>query len=40
MSMQRLVELYAANGQVGFRQFKRTDGKLALATAVNHLLMA
>jgi len=40
MSMQRLVELYAANGQVGFRQFRRTDGKLALATAVNHLLMA
>lgn len=40
MSMQRLVELYAANGQVGFRQFKRTDGKLSLATAVNHLLMA
>lgn len=40
MSMQRLVELYAANGQVGFRQFKRTDGKLALATAVNHLKMA
>lgn len=40
MSMQRLVELYAANGQVGFRQFKRTDGKLALATAVNHLKLA
>ena len=40
MSMQRLVELYAANGHVGFRQFKRTDGKLALATAVNHMLMA
>lgn len=40
MSMQRLNELYAANGHVGFRQFKRTDGKLSLATAVNHLLMA
>jgi len=40
MSMQRLVELYAANGQIGFRQFKRTDGKLALATAVNHLKLA
>lgn len=40
MSMQRLVELYAVTGHVGFRQFKRTDGKLALATAVNHLIMA
>lgn len=40
MSMQRLNELYAANGHVGFRQFKRTDGKLSLATAVNHLIMA
>jgi len=40
MSMQRLNELYAANGHVGFRQFKRTDGKLSLATAVYHLIMA
>lgn len=40
ISMQRLNELYAANGHVGFRQFKRTDGKLALAAAVQHLLMA
>jgi HK97 family phage major capsid protein len=40
ISMQRLVELYAANGQVGFRQFKRTDGKLALATAAYHLIQA
>lgn len=40
ISMQRLVELYAASGQVGFRQFKRTDGKLALATAVYHLKLA
>jgi HK97 family phage major capsid protein len=40
MSMQRLNELYAANGQVGFRQFKRTDGKLALATAAYHLKLA
>jgi len=39
ISMQRLVELYAGNGQVGFRQFKRTDGKLSLATAVYHLKM-
>lgn len=40
MSMQRLNELYAENGHIGFRQFKRTDGKLSLATAVNHLVMA
>lgn len=40
IAMQRLVELYAANGQVGFRIFKRTDGKLTLATAVYHLIMA
>lgn len=40
MSMQRLNELYAANGHVGFRQFKRTDGKLSLATAAYHLIMA
>jgi HK97 family phage major capsid protein len=40
MSMQRLNELYAENGHIGFRQFRRTDGKLALATAVNHMVMA
>jgi HK97 family phage major capsid protein len=40
MSMQRLTELYAANGHVGFRQFKRTDGKLSLAVAVQSLVMA
>lgn len=40
MSMQRLVELYSANGQVGFRQFKRTDGKVALNDGLKHLLMA
>jgi len=40
ITMQRLVELYAGNGQVGFRIFKRTDGKLTLATSVQHLVMA
>jgi HK97 family phage major capsid protein len=40
IGLQRLVELYAANGQVGFRIFKRTDGKLALAEAVKYLIMA
>lgn len=40
ISMQRLVELYAANGQVGFRIFKRADGKLTLAAAMKHLIQA
>jgi HK97 family phage major capsid protein len=40
ISVQRLNELYSANGQIGFRIFKRTDGKLVLATAVNHLKLA
>jgi HK97 family phage major capsid protein len=40
ITMQRLVELYAGTGHIGFRQFKRTDGKLSLATAVNALIMA
>lgn len=35
-TLQRLNELYAANGQVGFRGYKRTDGKLVLAEAVKH----
>lgn len=40
ISIQRLNELYAGNGQVGFRIFKRTDGKLTLATAMYHLALA
>jgi len=32
--MQRLDELYAANGQVGFRMYQRVDGKLILPEAV------
>ncbi|WP_237670534.1 phage major capsid protein [Virgibacillus halodenitrificans] len=35
--MQRLNELYAANGQVGFRMFERVDGKLILPEAVKVL---
>lgn len=31
---QRLGELYAANGQIGFRAYQRVDGKLTLAEAV------
>lgn len=33
-SMQRLGELYAENGQVGFRGFHRVDGKVTLAAAI------
>lgn len=40
IGLQRLEELYAANGQVGFRMAKRVDGKLTLATAVYHLILA
>jgi HK97 family phage major capsid protein len=36
----RLNELYAANGQVGFRGVQRTDGKLTLAEAVVRLTQA
>ncbi|WP_163526620.1 phage major capsid protein [Halobacillus ihumii] len=35
--MQRLNELYAATGQVGFRMFERVDGKLILPEAVKVL---
>jgi len=38
--MQRLNELYAANGQVGFRMFMRVDGKVTLAEAFQHLIQA
>lgn len=34
IGIQRLVELYAAIGQVGFRMFTRTDGKLILPEAI------
>lgn len=36
IAFQRLVELYAANGQVGFRAYHRTDGKLLNTDAVRH----
>jgi HK97 family phage major capsid protein len=35
--MQRLNELYAANGQVGFRAYHRTDGKVVNAQAVRYM---
>jgi len=34
IAFQRLNELYAANGQVGFRAYHRTDGKLMNTAAV------
>lgn len=40
IGMQRLSELYAANGHVGFRIFKRTDGKVALPEAFKYLILA
>lgn len=40
MGMQRLNELYAANGQVGFRVFKRVDCKLTNTDAFAKLTQA
>lgn len=39
-SFQRLNELFAKNGQVGFRVFQRVDGKLILPEAVKTMAMA
>jgi len=38
--VQRLNELYAANGQVGFRGYKRLDGETTDATGIKHLIQA
>ena len=38
-SFQRLNELYAANGQVGFKATQRVDGKLILTEAIKVLQM-
>lgn len=40
VGIQRLNELYAANGQVGFRAYHRTDGKLLNTEAVKALAMS
>jgi len=40
MSVQRLNELYAANGQIGWRTNARVDGKLLVSEAVKTLVMA
>jgi len=36
-SLQRLNELYAANGQIGFKVTQRVDGRLILTEAVKCL---
>ncbi len=36
MTMQRLNELYAANGQIGFRCMKRNDGRLVDPAAITY----
>lgn len=40
IAFQRLNELYAENGQVGFKAYHRTDGKLLLSAAVKKLTQA
>jgi len=40
MNMQRLDELYAANGQVGFRFYARNDSVLAVPAAIAKLTQA
>lgn len=40
VAIQRLNELYAENGQVGFRAYHRTDGRLLNAVAVKKLTQA
>ena len=39
-SFQRLNELYAANGFVAFRAYRRVDGKTVLSEAIKKLTMA
>lgn len=38
--LQRLNELYAGSGQVGFRAYERVDGKIVLSEAIKALQMA
>jgi len=40
VTVQRLNELYAATGQVGFRAFKRVDAKVTLSAAIKVLTQA
>jgi predicted phage gp36 major capsid-like protein len=38
--MKRLDELYAANGQVGFRWYKRIDSNVMVAEAIQVIRQA
>lgn len=40
VSVKRLEELYAANGQVGFRVDRRVDGDVIDSAAIKHLIQA
>ena len=40
LSVQRLNELYAADGQIGFRGFNRVDGKVIQAAGIKKLVLA
>jgi HK97 family phage major capsid protein len=40
LGLQRLDELYAANGLIGFRAFRRLDGRVVLADALRALAMS
>lgn len=40
VGMQRLDELYAGTGEVGFRGYRRVDGNVILSAAIKHLIQA
>jgi HK97 family phage major capsid protein len=40
VGMQRLDELYAGTGEVGFRGYRRFDGNVILSAAIKHLIQA
>lgn len=40
VGMQRLDELYAGTGEVGFRGYRRLDGNVILSAAIKHLIQA
>ena len=39
-TLQRLSEIYLPTGQIGFRAYKRTDGKVTLSDGIKHLKQA
>jgi HK97 family phage major capsid protein len=40
VGMQRLDELYAGTGEIGFRGYRRFDGNVMLSAAIKHLIQA